>query len=67
MILLIRQPYLLMSRCCRRISRLWQRTVKILELPYGRIARRQLELGAIGLVCAKLGEAEAMAEAGLGP
>ena len=31
------------------------------------IARRQLDLGAIGLVCAKLGEAEAMAEAGLGP
>ena len=27
------------------------------------IARRQLDLGAIGLVCAKLGEAEAMAEA----
>ena len=31
------------------------------------IARRQLALGAIGLVCAKLGEAEAMAAAGLGP
>ncbi len=31
------------------------------------IAKRQLELGATGLVCAKLGEAEAMAEAGLGP
>ena len=31
------------------------------------IARRQLDLGAIGWVCAKLGEAEAMAAAGLGP
>ncbi len=29
------------------------------------IARRQLEAGAIGITCAKLGEAEAMAEAGI--
>jgi len=31
------------------------------------IAALQLDNGAIGLVCAKLGEAEAMADAGLGP
>ncbi len=30
------------------------------------IARRQVELGALGLCCAKLGEAEALAEEGLG-
>ena len=30
-----------------------------------RIARRQLELGAGGITCAKLGEAEAMAAAGI--
>jgi len=32
-----------------------------------RIARMQLERGAIGLCCAKLGEAEVLADAGLGP
>jgi D-serine deaminase-like pyridoxal phosphate-dependent protein len=31
------------------------------------IARMQLERGAIGLCCAKLGEAEVMADAGVGP
>jgi len=31
------------------------------------VGRMQLERGAIGLCCAKLGEAEVMAEAGLGP
>src|SRR5438132_11606636 len=31
------------------------------------IARRQLEAGAIGLTVAKLGEAEVLARAGLGP
>ncbi|MDP9245595.1 MAG: DSD1 family PLP-dependent enzyme [Chloroflexota bacterium] len=31
------------------------------------IARMQLDRGAIGLCCAKLGEAEVMADAGLGP
>ena len=31
------------------------------------IARMQLERGAIGLCCAKLGEAEVLADAGLGP
>ena len=32
-----------------------------------RVARRQLEAGAIGVTCAKLGEAEVLARAGLGP
>ena len=31
------------------------------------VARMQLERGAIGLCCAKLGEAEVMADAGIGP
>ncbi|HKG24187.1 MAG TPA: hypothetical protein VKB09_00990 [Thermomicrobiales bacterium] len=31
------------------------------------IARRQLEAGAIGITAAKLGEAEVLVEAGLGP
>ena len=37
------------------------KTHKIPEL-----ARRQLELGAAGITCQKLGEAEAMADAGIG-
>jgi D-serine deaminase-like pyridoxal phosphate-dependent protein len=31
------------------------------------IARRQLEAGAVGICCAKIGEAEALAAAGIGP
>ena len=31
------------------------------------IARRQIKAGALGVCCAKLGEAEALAEAGVGP
>jgi D-serine deaminase-like pyridoxal phosphate-dependent protein len=37
------------------------KTHKIPEL-----ARRQVELGAVGITCQKLGEAEVMADAGLG-
>jgi len=39
--------------------------VKTHKLP--RFARRQLDLGARGITCQKLGEAEVMAAAGLGP
>ena len=37
--------------------------VKTHKLPY--FAKRQIELGAVGLTCQKLGEAEAMADAGV--
>ena len=37
--------------------------IKTHKLPY--FAKRQVELGAIGITCQKLGEAEVMAEAGL--
>ncbi len=37
--------------------------IKTHKLPF--FARRQLELGAIGITCQKLGEAEVMAEAGI--
>lgn len=38
--------------------------VKTHKLPF--LAKRQIELGAIGITCQKLGEAEVMAEAGIG-
>ena len=37
--------------------------VKTHKLP--QLARRQVELGAIGITCQKIGEAEAMADGGL--
>src|ERR1700756_3522370 len=37
--------------------------IKTHKLPH--LARRQVELGAVGITCQKLGEAEVMADAGL--
>src|SRR3954452_15726265 len=37
--------------------------IKTHKLPH--LARRQMELGAVGITCQKLGEAEVMADAGI--
>lgn len=48
---------------CRRAGIRWRPHSKGHKSPA--IARRQLEAGAIGITCAKLGEAEVMAEGGI--
>lgn len=54
-----------MADYCSRVGLKLRPHIKTHKSPA--IAAMQLKRGAIGLVCAKLGEAEAMADAGLGP
>jgi D-serine deaminase-like pyridoxal phosphate-dependent protein len=48
---------------CRRLGVGWRPHIKGHKTP--EIARRQLAAGALGITCAKLGEAEVMADAGI--
>ena len=52
-----------MAELCRRHEKHWRPHCKGHKTPA--IAHRQIDAGAIGLTCAKLGEAEVMAEAGI--
>ncbi len=52
-----------MARCCRENGIAWRPHTKGIKVP--EIARKLIQAGASGITCAKLGEAEAMAEAGL--
>jgi D-serine deaminase-like pyridoxal phosphate-dependent protein len=51
------------AETCRRHGVGWRPHIKAHKTP--EIARRQLAAGAFGITCAKLGEAEVMAEAGI--
>src|SRR5436305_5730060 len=51
-----------MAECFRRHGINWRPHTKGIKVP--QIARRLVEAGAIGITCAKLGEAEVMAAAG---
>jgi len=53
-----------MANLCRAHGKAWRPHAKGHKSPD--IARKQIQSGAIGLTCAKLGEAEVMAEVGIG-
>src|SRR5262245_18373226 len=52
------------AKACHKNGVQWRPRVKGLKIP--EIARKALAAGAIGITCAKLGEAEIMAVAGIG-
>ncbi len=53
----------LIAGTCRQYGVSWRPHVKAAKTP--EIARMEIEAGAIGVTCAKLGEAEVMADAGI--
>jgi D-serine deaminase-like pyridoxal phosphate-dependent protein len=52
-----------MAAACRRHGKAWRPHAKAHKSPI--VARKQLEAGAIGVTCAKLGEAEVLAAGGV--
>ena len=53
-----------MAALCKKHGKAWRPHTKAMKTP--EIARKLIDAGAIGVTCAKLGEAEVMAEGGIG-